>query len=149
MKNSHNLTGLLAESLVWLLLLVKDCWKSCFIGKTPTLYVFFRHHLRQDKNTFNARVLANVSEFFHHLVLQDGGEAIIPPILPVAAAHIKARKSPLCFRRSKAFERVMSTSTNTQPSSRTLNSGVVGKGPANRLTIHCFLFLRDNGKAFK
>ena len=113
MKNSHNLTGLLAESLVWLLLLVKDCWKSCFIGKTPTLYVFFRHHLRQDKNTFNARVLANVSEFFHHLVLQDGGEAIIPPILPVAAAHIKARKSPLCFRRSKAFERVMSTSTNT------------------------------------
>ena len=70
MKNSHNLTGLLAESLVWLLLLAKDCWKSCFVGKTPTLYVFYRHHLRQDKNTFNARVLANVSEFFHHLVLQ-------------------------------------------------------------------------------
>ena len=90
MKNSHNLTGLLAESLVWLLLLVKDCWKSCFIGKTPTLYVFFRHHLRQDKNTFNARVLANVSEFFHHLVLQEEE--------PVLSSHSKRLREKTAVR---------------------------------------------------
>ena len=85
MKNSHNLTGLLAESLVWLLLLVKDCWKSCFVEQTPTLYVFFRHHLRQDPNTYNARVLANVSKFFHHLVLQVGVWVLV-----VARGHIQA-----------------------------------------------------------
>ena len=75
LKNLHGLTGLPAESRVLVADFSKWLLEFMFHRKNPTVYVFFGAICDRMKKTYNAGVLANVGEFFHHLVLQDQSES--------------------------------------------------------------------------